>query len=249
MIGYLGDEYPMTSLARASLPIALFALLAGCKNNNIKADSAYTTETVGAEGSTLTLDDGASVYIPSKALAEDHDVTLGRVASSYPPFTGPVVLSSVYSLEPHDLMYQKAVTISIPGSRGSLFFAPEHGSWMTLNGMNDGQGHPIRAAQAVIRLLRGCRRHVDGHGWQDRRPRHDEHHARRRACAQQLRRSASQRWRWWHGHVHRRFLRLLHQPGDGSVRSTNDIRPGHGARYHGCCGHHRDAPFRHGGHE
>lgn len=134
----------MKHLARSSLPLVLLTLALGCKNNNIKSsDDDYVSMLVGSRGDTLTLDDGASIYIPADALSEDREIRLGRVGSGYPPFNNVVASSSVYTVEPMDVTFKIAAQLSAPGTQGTLYFAGPGSSWMDIHGAADGKGHIV----------------------------------------------------------------------------------------------------------
>lgn len=136
----------MLNLARTSLPLVLLtvALSVGCKNNNIKSsDDDYISQVVGSQGATLSLDDGASVYIPPNAITAEREVRLGRVGSGYPAFNNIVASSAVYSIDPMDVTFKIAAQLSAPGTQGTLYFAAPGSGWMDIHGAADGQGHVV----------------------------------------------------------------------------------------------------------
>ncbi|HVY32479.1 MAG TPA: hypothetical protein VHB79_38340 [Polyangiaceae bacterium] len=116
----------------------------GCKSNNIKSsDDDYISQIVGSQGATLSLDDGASVYIPANALTAEREVRLGRVGSGYPPFNNIVASSPVYAIDPMDVTFKIAAQLSAPGTQGTLYFAAPGSGWTDIHGAADGQGHIV----------------------------------------------------------------------------------------------------------
>lgn len=113
-------------------PLALLIVALACKSNNIAVseDNDYVTETVGSEGATLTLPDGTSVYIPADAFAEAHEVTLGRVASGYPPLPDGAI-GAVYAVTPLDLEFQQPITLTVRRREGQIHLSTD-GSWAAL---------------------------------------------------------------------------------------------------------------------
>lgn len=134
----------MKHVAHSSLPLILLSLALGCKSNNIKSsDDEYISQLVGRQGATLSLDDGASIFIPPNAISAEREVRLGRVGSGYPPFNNIVASSAVYSIDPMDVTFKIAAQLSAPGTQGTLYFAAPGSGWMDIHGAADGQGHVV----------------------------------------------------------------------------------------------------------
>jgi hypothetical protein len=134
----------MNTFARTSLPLVLLAAMAGCKSNNIKtSDDDYISQVVGSQGATLSLDDGASLFIPPNSITDEREVRLGRVGSGYPAFNGAVATSAVYAIDPMDVTFKIAAQLAAPGTQGTLFFAAPGSQWMDLHGAPDSKGHIV----------------------------------------------------------------------------------------------------------
>lgn len=118
------------ALTRYAFVTFMLLLLAGCGSGG---GATSATAVIGPAGGTLTGPDGVQVVVPAGAL--DQPTTIGIAISSagapaaldaYPP------AGNIYELTPHDLPFNRPVTIRMPvpsGASGSVFMASPGQDW------------------------------------------------------------------------------------------------------------------------
>jgi len=89
-----------------------FSLVVGCDTEDDAPGLLSATENIGPEGGWVSLDDGASIDIPSGALDEAVAITLSQTDDS--PSSGYEALSRVYRFEPSGLTFDIAATATMP---------------------------------------------------------------------------------------------------------------------------------------
>lgn len=113
--------------------LALAVATTACFHNDDSSTDSNVSAQIGPLGGTLTAKDGTEVVIPAGALADNTTLSIKLSSAGAPALPDDLGASPIYEFTPHDVVFNKPVTLRMPVPAGAdgtqIMMASPGGEW------------------------------------------------------------------------------------------------------------------------